>query len=422
MMPILRGAAAEDWLKQSRSGSHLRKGRPESAVRELLHEVRSGGDKAIAKIAARFNDPNPRRISADSAEVEEARIALSSDTKATIEFAASRITAFARAIMESLHPVKLDYKEYSVGLKFAPVERAACYVPAGRYPLPSTALMTAITARTAGVREIAIFTPKFLPEILFAGALAGASEFFEIGGAQAIAAAAFGTETIKSVNVIAGPGNAYIAEAKRQVNGIVGIDMLAGPSEIAVIADASGNPEWIALDLLSQAEHDADARAYLITADARVAEQVAAALPQMAGRLNLSSIVQESLSKSAMLVFNSMDECIAAANEIAPEHLLLHVTAAEKLAPSMKNYGALFMGYNATVPYGDYCAGPNHTLPTDRAAKFSGGLTPLTFLRAQSWLQVDSPAAELAEMTSSFADIEGLKAHSAASRARLNQN
>jgi histidinol dehydrogenase len=198
--------------------------------------------------------------------------------------------------------------------------------------------------------------------------------------------------------------------------------MLAGPSEIAVIADASGNPEWIALDLLSQAEHDPDARAYLITDDPQVAQKVAAILPEIVSRLNLSDIVQESLSKSAILVFDNIDECTVAANEIAPEHLLLHVTAPEKLATAMKNYGALFIGYNATVPYGDYCAGPNHTLPTARAAKFSGGLTPLTFLRAQSWLQIDAPACELARMTSSFADVEGLKAHSAASIARLNHS
>lgn len=417
MMPVLQGDAAKQWLRQARVAAHDQ--RIESLVKELLDEVRHGGDQALADIAARFNDPAPRRLDARGKQAQDECASLSDATRQTIQFAASRISHFAYAAMAQIQPVVVAQSEYCAGLTFAPVERAACYVPAGRYPLPSTALMTAITARAAGVKEVAIFTPALRPEIVFAGITAGADEFFEIGGAQAIAAAAYGTQSIKPVNVIVGPGNAYVVEAKRQLNGTVGIDMLAGPSEIAVIADGGGKPHWIALDLLSQAEHDPDARAYLLTDDAQLAAEVTRILPATIERLNLPGAVGEALSKSAILVLPTLADCARAADEIAPEHLLLHVCDPDRIVRDVHHFGALFIGYNATVAYGDYCAGPNHTLPTARAAKFAGGLNPLTFLRAQSWLRIDKPACQLARMTAAFADIEGLKAHSAAAAARI---
>jgi histidinol dehydrogenase len=417
MIRVLKGQAALASLRRGDEQTPVNK--IPATVSAILAEVQSGGDPALKQIAARLKDPAPRAVAGDSPFVRECVSSLPESTKRTIEFAAGNIRRFAQAIMDSLQPVRVQFTEYGAGLDLVPVQRCACYVPGGRYPLPSTALMTAITAQVAGVKDIALFTPALKPEIVFAGTLAGVAEFHELGGAQAIAAAAYGTESIRAADVIVGPGNAYVAEAKRQLQGVVGIDMLAGPSEIAVIADRAGNPDWVALDLLSQAEHDPDARAYLLTDSEQLAEAVAAALPDIAASVGVPAFVRESLGQSAILVLSSLAECATVANAIAPEHLVLHVAEAEKIRGELKNFGALFIGYCATVPYGDYAAGPNHTLPTHRSARFSGGLTPLTFLRAQSWLEIKAPAKQLAEQTAAFARLEGLKAHEAAASARL---
>ncbi|HEY9790660.1 MAG TPA: histidinol dehydrogenase [Candidatus Obscuribacterales bacterium] len=424
MIPVLKGQAALDWIKAAQTGAAQAAGLQQnglaSTVSSILKEVHEGGDDALKQIAERLKDPAPRTIRIDSPFIARCISSLPETTKQTIEFAAGNIRRFAQAIMDSLKPVRVQFAEYAAGLDLVPVERCACYVPCGRYPLPSTALMTAITAQVAGVKDIALFTPALKPEIVFAGTLAGVSEFHELGGAQAIAAAAYGTESIGAADIIVGPGNAYVAEAKRQVQGIVGIDMLAGPSEIAVIADGEGDPDWVALDLLSQAEHDPDARAYLLTDSEQLADIVAAGLPAIASSVGAPPFVSESLARSAILVLPSLAECIWAANTIAPEHLVLHVGEPEKIRGQLKNFGALFIGYCATVPYGDYAAGPNHTLPTNRSARFSGGLTPLTFLRPQSWLDIKAPAKQLARQTAAFARLEGLKAHEAAAAARID--
>jgi histidinol dehydrogenase len=420
MIPMYRGAEAAAWLDRSCTPSHAvddAAGKIERAVKDILEQVRDEGDAALAKIASKFGDAAPVRLRSE--EIATGAAQLPSASRSTIEFAAKRIEAFAAAVMQSLNPVVLEYAEYAAGMDLVPVQRAACYVPGGRYPLPSTALMTAVTACVAGVPHIAIFTPSLKPEILYAALLAGVNEVYQIGGAQAVAAAAFGTQTIKPFDLIVGPGNAYVTEAKRQVQGRIGIDMLAGPSEIAVIADGGSNPQWVCFDLLSQAEHDVDARAYLLTDSAELADAVVQALPEAIKRSGAPSFVSESLAESAVLVFDSMDDCIKAANGIAPEHLLLHVANPEDIKSRLRNYGALFMGYHSTVPYGDYCAGPNHTLPTNRAARFVGGLNPLSFLRAQTWLAVKQPAPELAQRTAEFARLEGLNAHAAAAIARL---
>ena len=423
MIPVYRGQEAKQWLQQrNRAADGLNNNQQiENTVKTILNAVAKHGDSALVEIATRFGDPVPRCVLAGSAAATAASSSISAEAQSTIEFAAERINRFAQSIMSAIKPVRVQFSEYQAGLDFKPVARVACYVPGGRYPLPSTALMTALTARAAGVKDIALFTPMLQPEIIFAGTLAGVNEFYEVGGAQAVAAAAFGTQTIKPVDMIVGPGNAYVTEAKRQVQGIVGIDMLAGPSEIAVIADKNGIPEWICMDLLSQAEHDPDARAYLFTDNAELANAVIEELPKVRSNLKLPDFIEESLGRSAIVLLDSLTECVEAANAIAPEHLLLHVSEPQKMKSGLQNYGALFMGYNATVPYGDYTAGPNHTLPTNGTARFCGGLTPLTFLRTQSWIDVPAVARELSEKTSSFAKLEGLPAHDAAAAVRLRQ-
>ncbi len=301
-----------------------------------------------------------------------------------------------------------------------PVKRAACYIPGGRYPLPSTALMTAVTASVAGVKEICIVSPNLCDEILYAGTLAGVHEFHQIGGAQAIAALALGTESIEVADMIAGPGNAYVTEAKRQLFGQVGIDMLAGPSEVAIIADKGAKARWVALDLLAQAEHDPDSRVYLLTDCPELARSVVAIFPSLIDEIKgLPDYIGSVLAASAVVVLPSLTECARVSDLIAPEHLELQVADPHKLKQSVTSYGALFMGYAATVPFGDYMAGPNHTLPTNRSARFAGGLSPLTFMRGQTWLDVKEGASGLASKTAAFAAIEGLLAHEAAARARL---
>lgn len=391
----------------------------ENSVREIIALVRTSGDNGLATLAKRFNDPAPNTVRLDAVAREALSHRLPQETKDILDEAAKRIRRFAEAVVAVAKPVAIDCGEYTAGFDFKPVGRVACYIPAGRYPLPSTALMTAVTAQVAGVKDICIVSPCLKDEILYAGSLAGVTEFYEIGGAQAVAAVAYGTEAIKPVDMIVGPGNAYVTEAKRQVYGKVGIDMLAGPSEVAIVADAGANAEWLALDLLSQAEHDPNARSYLLTDNLELAKSVATILVEKVTELHLPDYINIALGSSAIVVLDSIESCIAAANSVAPEHLQLQVKDPAAIKSQLKNYGALFMGYNATVPYGDYAAGPNHTLPTNRAARFAGGLNPFTFLRGQSWLHLPGTASELSKLTAGFADLEGLTAHAAAARARL---
>lgn len=390
-----------------------------SRVSAIIDTVSRDGDSGLKGIADRLGDKPPRQYILNETDAKALALRLPQETKEVLAAAAANIDKFARGIVEAWQPVKIEFGDYSAGFDLKPVTRAACYVPGGRYPLPSTALMTAITARAAGVSEIAIVSPLLCDEILYAGHLAGVSEFLEIGGAQAIAAMALGTQTIKAADIVVGPGNVYVTEAKRQLFGQVGIDMLAGPSEVTIIADKGAQSEWLALDLLAQAEHDPDARVYLLTDSQEIAEAVNAELPRLVSKLNLPEYIADVLRASAIIVAPSLNHCAELSNKIAPEHLELQIAHPEKLKAKLNNYGALFMGYQATVPFGDYMAGPNHTLPTNRAARFTGGLSPLTFLRGQSWLQIKGQAPQLASGTAAFAGLEGLVAHQAAAQARL---
>jgi len=389
----------------------------EAAVSEIIEAIRAGGDKGVSDVATRLGDAKPFKLSAS--DIEKALAETPESMRATLEIAAGRIRTFGKAIVDSIKPVQVDCGDFQTGVEYRPVRRVACYVPAGRYPLPSTALMTAVTAQVAGVEEILIVSPQLKNEIISAGTMAGVKDFYQIGGAQAVAAMAFGTETIKAVDMIVGPGNAYVTEAKRQLQGTIGIDMLAGPSEICVIADDNANPEWLSLDLLSQAEHDPDARAYLLTTSSKLAKQVAEFVIRDVAKLGLPDYLKQSLGSSAILVLPTIEACCKVADQIAPEHLLLAVQNPDKVKQSLTNYGALFMGYGCTVAFGDYMAGPNHTLPTNRSARFQGCLSPLTFLRPQSWIKIATSAKTLAKETADFANIEGLTAHAAAASIRL---
>jgi histidinol dehydrogenase len=419
MIKTYNDDAACDWIDASVANAiPSADSEVSKTVDEIIQRVRRDGDKALHELGEKFGD-ELLEMPLTSDKVNDAIDAVDPEIKKILIRSAERIEKLGEEITKQMKPVKVRYDEFEVGINFKPVDRVGCYVPSGLYPLPSTALMTTITAGVAGVREIAVFSPKFTNEIIFAASLSGATEFYQVGGAQAVAAAAFGTDSIKRTDMFVGPGNRFVAEAKRQLHGIVGIDMLAGPSEVVIIADKNADPNWVALDLLSQAEHGPDSRAILITDDAALAKSVAAEIEKLIKKGLAPDYIQKSLDHSAILILPSLAECADAANQLSPEHLELQMKNPSEIRTLCTSFGAMFVGYEATVPFGDYMSGANHTLPTMRAARFSGTLTPITFLRPQSWLDIPNSAKGLATDTASFAKLEGLTLHAAAADARL---
>lgn len=410
MIPILRGTDCWRWLD---AHGPLHDDSLSDTVRSVIGQVGSRGDEALLELARRFQDPEKLKL--ETEEVREICEQLDPDTKALLERAAGRIRRFAQAVMDSLKPVSIQCEGYTVGQRFQPVRRVGCYAPGGRYPLPSTALMTTIPARVAGVETVSLICPSPPPAVLYAGTLAQVDHFYCVGGAQAVAALAYGTDTIEPVDMVVGPGNAYVTEAKRQLQGTIGIDMLAGPSEVALIADDSANAKWVALDLLAQAEHDPMAKVCLITTSESLAQAVLKEMEQNDDPK--PDFIAESLGSGALLVVKDSDECLRAGERFAAEHLQVY-SEDPSLREALKDYGALFVGPYSAVALGDYGSGPNHTLPTGRAARFSSGLSPLTYLRTQSWLEATPDAQELFADTVKFAELEGLHLHAASARAR----
>lgn len=410
---IHQGSAAAAWVHTLHRRTET--GEIAQRVHTIIEQVRRDGDLALGQLAQKFQDPEPRVITAAELQAHEPE----PEVKALLERAAANISRFAQAVAASVQPVKVESEHTVAGMRMQPVERVACYAPGGRHPLPSTVLMAGLSARAAGVPQVSLICPSPHPAVLYAARLIKAERVYLMGGAQAVAAAAFGTQTVEKVDMVVGPGNAYVTEAKRQLQGVIGIDMLAGPSEVTVLADDGADPRWVALDLLAQAEHDPMACVVLVTTSLRLAQAVAEHISRLASEVTLPDFIQESLHNSALLVFDSDEECLEAVERLAPEHLQLAVAEPETVAPRLHHYGGLFMGYQATVPFGDYMAGPNHTLPTSGTARFSSGLSPLTFLRPQCWMTTTGDFQALARDTAAFADLEGLHAHAAAARARL---
>jgi histidinol dehydrogenase len=419
-IPIYQGLEADDQLARINWLQTTDNRNIEQAVAKIIEHVKTDGDLAIRELGQRFGDKVPDSFLVSDDQIQAALTRVMPETRQLLTTAAENIRVFAQAVMQSAQPVRLDRGSFQVGLDWKPVERVACYVPGGRYPLPSTALMTAITAQVAGVPDICIVSPSFCDEVIFAGTLAGVKRFYCMGGAQAVAALAYGTESIDPVDMLIGPGNAYVTEAKKQLLGVIGIDMLAGPSEVAIIADTAANPEWVAMDLLAQAEHDPLARAYLFTDNETLAQSVQNTLKRITREEPGLPDYLNNDDWGAIFVLPSLTDCIEAVNQIAPEHLELLVSNPEAFKPQLKHYGALFMGYHTPVPYGDYLAGPNHTLPTGRTARFGGCLSPMIFLRPQSWINATGQSRDLAQNSAHFATLEGLRAHALSAAARLN--
>jgi histidinol dehydrogenase len=401
----------------------------EAAVAGIVADVRARGDAALVEHTRRLDRlevASAAALEIPSSEWRRAHESLPAAQREALAVAASRIRAFHEA--QKAHGGEFRVAESDgteLGQRITPLDRVGIYVPGGRAAYPSSVLMNAIPARVAGVREIVMAVPVpggvRSPLVLAAAHLAGVDRVFTIGGAQAIAALAYGTATIPAVDKICGPGNAYVAAAKRRVFGAVGIDMVAGVSEILVIADASANPEWVALDLFSQAEHDELAQAILLTPDAGLIDAVDEAMRRALPAMPRAPIIEASFAKRGALVkVRDLAEACDVANRIAAEHLELAVADPDSLLPRIRHAGAIFLGHHASEALGDYCAGPNHVLPTGRTARFSSPLGVYDFQKRSSVLRISAAAARaLGPVAATLAHGEGLTAHARSAEARL---
>ena len=399
----------------------------ERTVATILADVKTRGDAAVVDYSNRFD-----RLSATSMadlelsrdELEKALAGLPADRRAALEAAAGRVRAYHEK-------QKLDGWSYTeadgtlLGQMITPLDRVGLYVPGGKAAYPSSVLMNAIPAKVAGVKELIMVVPtpggERNPLVLAAACLAGVDRVFTIGGAQAVGALAYGTESVPQVDKIVGPGNAYVATAKRRVFGIVGIDMVAGPSEILVVSDGTGNPDWVAMDLFSQAEHDELAQSILICTDAAFIERVQASIDKLLPTMPRQEVIRTSLSnRGAFILVRDMDEAVAIANRVAPEHLELALDNPDPWVEKIHHAGAIFIGHYTSESLGDYCAGPNHVLPTSGSARFSSPLGVYDFQKRTSLIKVSKEGAQtLGRIASTLAHGEGLPAHAKSAELRL---
>lgn len=416
-------------LKEAERNFQEEEGSVESVVGGILKSVRDSGDEAVLAYTEKFDGVRPSSLRIGKEEMRSAYEKVSPSTVKTLEFAAERIRNFALRQKSCMQDLRYEISPgVTLGHRLLPMESCGCYVPAGRYPLPSSALMSAIPAKVAGVRRIAACSPAgkgrdgIHPAVLVAMDIAGVDEVYCMGGAQAIGAFAYGTGTIKGVDIIVGPGNRYVTEAKRQVSGAVGIDMLAGPSEVVILADESANPEWVAADALARCEHDPHSWTILVTTSPQLAESVISAVETQAPHLSTGEFALHSWRNNGrVLLAESLDEAVAITNDIAPEHLQVMTSDSPAISSQLVNFGSLFIGEYAPVVFGDYASGPNHILPTIRCARFSNGVYVGTFLRVCSFQELTAEgAASLAGPCADFAEMEGLfgHKHSAEMRAR----
>lgn len=388
----------------------------------IVEAVRTRGEAALQEHAERFGDIRPGApLWHDRTDLAEALARLPMDDRTRLERVAERIGTFADAQRRALCPVRVPVPGGVAEHWVAPVERAGCYAPGGRYPLPSSVLMTAVTARVAGVPQVWVASPKPAALTLAAAAVAGADGLLAAGGAHAIAALAYGAGPLPACDVIVGPGNRYVTAAKQLVGSRTAIDLLAGPSELVVLADDSADPARVAADLLAQAEHDPDAMPVLVTLDSRLADHVERELLHQLGDLATAGVARGALGNGGVVVVADLDEGIAVCDAIAPEHLQLELRQADLVAPRLAHYGALFVGPGGAEVLGDYGAGPNHVLPTGGTARSVGGLSVYTFLRVRTSLLIDdlSAARPLVEDAIWFGRAEGLEAHARAAERRL---
>jgi histidinol dehydrogenase len=401
----------------------------QQTVREILADVRTRGDAALLEYTAKFDRLTVNsfaELEISQARLQQALTGLSAVQREALEFAAERV----RSYHEHQRSESWTYTEADgtvLGQQVTPLDRAGLYVPGGKAAYPSSVLMNAIPAKVAGVRELIMVVPTpggEVNELVFAAAaVAGVDRVFAIGGAQAVAALAYGTQTVPQVDKIVGPGNIYVATAKGMVFGAVGIDMIAGPSEILVICDGQTDPDWIAMDLFSQAEHDEDAQSILLCPDAPFIDAVEASIQKLLPDMQRKDVIEVSLRERAALIqVRDLAEAAQVSNHIAPEHLELSVEDPRVLLPQIRHAGAIFMGRHTPEAVGDYCAGPNHVLPTSRTARFSSPLGVYDFQKRSSLIQVSPQAQALFANASTLARGEGLEAHARSAEYRMDDS
>lgn len=429
MIPILQSSNLQALSQRVMNRSQLQNEEISRRVKEIVAAVREQGDQALFDLTERFDHVRltPETVQVTREEIDRAYEAASPDWLEAMREAARRITAFHEKQKQNTW-INFD-PAISLGQKVTPLKRVGVYVPGGTAAYPSSVLMNVLPAKVAGVKEIIMVTPPgkdggvSYPLALVAADLAGVDKIYKVGGAQAVAALAFGTESIPRVDKITGPGNIYVANAKREVFGHVGIDMVAGPSEVLVIADESADPRYVAADLLSQAEHDPLAAAILVTNHAPLAEAVDAALAEQTALLPRKDIVEQSLSAyGTIVVAPTLQDCATIANQIAPEHMELSVADPFALLPLIENAGAIFLGHYSPEPLGDYLAGPNHVLPTSGTARFFSPLSVDDFVKKSSLIYCSRGELErISDQVMLLAHQEGLDAHANAVAIRFGK-
>ena len=414
-------------LNQLRAFESAQSAGTDSTVQGILAEVKSRGDAALVEFTNRFDRWQPASalgLEIPRTQLDSALVKLGPALRAALDTAANRIRVYHQHQRQSSWTFT-EADGTVLGQQVTPLDRAGLYVPGGKAAYPSSVLMNAIAAKVAGVGELIMVTPTpdgvINETVLAAAALAGVDRVFRIGGAQAIGALAYGTDTVPAVDKIVGPGNEYVAAAKRQVFGVVGIDMLAGPSEILVISDGASNPDWVAMDLFSQAEHDEIAQAILLCPDEKFIDKVAASIERQLANMPREAIIRASLAnRGALIQVRDLAEACHISNRLAPEHLELSVADPNALLPHIRHAGAIFMGVHASESLGDYCAGPNHVLPMSGTARFSSPLGVADFQKRSSIIQVSAAGAQtLGRVAATLARAEGLEAHARSAEYRL---
>jgi len=399
----------------------------ERAVTEILSDVRTRGDAALLDCTRRFDGVEAGSVAELEIPAGELRAALgrlAGSAREALEAAAQRVRIYHEKQLGSSWSYR-DPNGTELGQRVTPLDRVGIYVPGGKAAYPSSVIMNALPAKVAGVGEIIMVVPvpggQRNDMVLAAASLCGVDRVFTIGGAQAVAALAYGTATVPAVDKIVGPGNAFVAAAKRRVFGLVGIDMIAGPSEVVVVCDASATPDWVAMDLFAQAEHDELAQAILITPDARLLEAVSASIDRQLADMPRREVIAAALEKrGALIAVRDLDEACDVVNRIAPEHLELAVRDPDALLPRIRHAGAIFLGAYSSEALGDYCAGPNHVLPTSRTARFSSPLGVYDFQKRSSIIRISKAAArELGAIAAELARGEGLTAHARSAEYRM---
>lgn len=390
-----------------------------SSVEQIANEVKTQGDDAVRKYSKQFDNEELESFLVPKSEIKEAYTKVDKETIKAIEKSIKNVKQFSEKQLKCLKNLKTKIDKNELGHKIIPIDSVGCYIPGGNYPLLSSAVMTITPAKVAGVKEVVACSPKIRPETIVACDLAGADKIYRIGGVQAISAMAYGTKSVSKVNKIVGPGNKFVTAAKKYVFGEVGIDFLAGPSEVMIIADDNANPEFVSADMLAQCEHDLDARAYLVCKSEEFAKKVEISALKQLETLSTKEIASKAFEKSFAIVVNSVTEAIELSNKKAPEHLELCFKNAKKTMNQFTNYGSLFIGNHSAEVYGDYCSGTNHVLPTNEVSKYSGGLSVFDFIKIQTYQIISkSGNKKISPIASLLAEKEGLKAHKLAADIR----